>query len=186
MRRAFKSLLGAIVGTVLALGLAGCAVNPATGRPTFTAFMSAADEIRIGREEHPKILDEFGGQYHDPAIRRYLSQIGGELRRVAEEPNVPFTFTVLNSDIVNAFALPGGYVYVTAGLMALANNEAELAGVIAHEIGHIAARHTAERYSTALAARIGLDALGALTGDRLLGQGAALGATLALSSLSRE
>ena len=82
MRRAFKPLLGAIVGTVLVLGLAGCAVNPATGRPTFTAFMSAADEVRIGREEHPKILDEFGGAYHDPAIRRYLSQIGGELGRI--------------------------------------------------------------------------------------------------------
>lgn len=186
MRRAFKPLLGAIVGAVLVLGLAGCAVNPATGRPTFTAFMSAADEIRIGREEHPKILDEFGGAYHDPAIRRYLSQIGGELGRVAGKPNLPFTFTVLNSDIVNAFALPGGYVYVTAGLMALANNEAELAGVVAHEIGHIAARHTAERYSTALAAQIGLNVLGVLTGDRLLGQGAELGATLALSSFSRE
>ncbi|MGQ0662274.1 MAG: M48 family metalloprotease [Pseudomonadota bacterium] len=168
------------------LALSGCTTNPATGTQSFTAFMSPQEEIRVGREEHPKILREFGGEVHDPAIRRYVSEIGGSLARHSELPGLPFTFTVLNSDIVNAFALPGGYVYVTRGLLALASSEAELAGVLGHEIGHITARHTAQRYSAALAANLAVGILGAVTGSNLWGQVGQTVAELALAGYSRE
>lgn len=134
------------------LGLTGCTVNPATGDQSFTGFMSLEDEIKIGRDEHPKILKSFGGPYKDGAITAYVNGIGNRLAAKSELPKIKWTFTVLNSKQINAFALPGGYVYVTRGLMALASSEAELAGVIAHEIGHVTGRHTAQRYSSSIAA----------------------------------
>ena len=149
------------------MALSGCAVNPATGKTSFTAFMSREDEIRIGAEEHPKLINEFGGAYSDARLQAYVRRIGLKLARHADASGLPYTFTILNSDKVNALALPGGYVYITRGLLALAENEAEMAGVLAHEIGHVTARHTAERYSTAQATNIGLmvlDALGSAAG----------------------
>ena len=181
----FRAGLGAALAAALLFNLSGCSVNPATGRSSFTAFMSPAEEIRIGREEHPKIIKEFGGEYQDPAIRRYINEIGQRLARTSEMPDLKFTFTVLNSDIVNAFALPGGYVYVTTGLMALANNEAELASVIAHEIAHITGRHTAERYSRSVLAGFGVNTIGILTGGTLA-QAAGVGAGAYLSGFSRS
>ncbi len=180
-----RAISAAVAAGLLAATLGACAVNPATGEQTFTAFMSPAEEQRLGGQEHPKIVTEFGGGYHDPGVRAYVDGIGRRLARVSEQPGLPFTFTVLNSDVVNAFALPGGYVYVTAGLMALANNEAELAGVIGHEIGHVTARHTAERYSQAVIAQLGVGLLGAITGGQAAGDLAGLGAGAYLSGYSR-
>ncbi|HLB79589.1 MAG TPA: M48 family metalloprotease [Dongiaceae bacterium] len=170
----------------LALAAAGCTVNPATGEQSFTAFMSEGDEIRIGRETHPKLLEEFGGAYDDPEIARYVASIGGFLASTSERPNLPFTFTVVDSPMVNAFALPGGYVYVTRGLLALAGNEAELAGVLAHEIGHVTARHAAQRYSQAVLAQIGLAGLGLATGSGALADIAGAGAAIYLQGYSRD
>ena len=107
----------------------------------------------FGQEQHPKILKEFGGVYQKPDLARYVGSIGQLLARTSETPSFTFTFTVLNSPVINAFATPGGFVYVTRGLLALADNEAELAGVLAHEIGHVVARHSAQRYSQAVAAK---------------------------------
>src|SRR5262245_45165788 len=104
-------------------------VNPATGQTEFTA-MSPAQERQVGRQQHPQVTAEFGGAYQDPALQAYVSRIGDELAAVSELPDLEFTFMLLNSGVVNAFALPGGYVYVTRGLLALADNEAELAGVM--------------------------------------------------------
>ena len=132
--------------------LGACSVNPATGNQSFTGLMSTNDEIRIGRKEHPKILKAFGGRYNDNRVQTYVNKIGNHLAKKSELPNIKWTFTVLNSPLVNALALPGGYIYVTRGLMALASNEAEPAGVIAHEIGHVTARHTAQRYSSSMLA----------------------------------
>ena len=130
-------------------------VNPATGRTEFTA-MSPAQEIEVGRQQHPQILMQFGDAYHDPQLQAYVTRIGNQLKAVSELPDLDFTFTVLNSDVVNAFALPGGYVYITRGLLALADNEAELAGVMAHEIGHVTARHSAQRHSRGVLAQGGV------------------------------
>ena len=144
-----------LVLTLAALSfLGGCSTNPATGSQSFTAFMSPEDEARVGAEEHPKILRELGGAYKAIPLDAYVRKIGTKLASVSEMPNVPWHFTVLNDPQVNAFALPGGYVYITRGLLALAENEAEMASVLAHEIGHVTARHAAQRYSTTMATQI--------------------------------
>ena len=172
---------------VAVASLAACtSVNPATGERQFTAFMSPAKEAIVGAEEHPKMLERFGGAYEDAALGGYIAEIGGRLVHHPEFANRRFTITVLNSPEVNAFALPGGYVYLTRGLLALANSEAEVAGVLAHEIGHVAARHTAERFSRAMIAQLGTVALGALTESGQVADLARLGTGLYLAGYSRE
>lgn len=156
---------------VLSGALAGCATqsSPATGR-TFSSPISAQQEAALGKKEHPKILAEFGGAYTEkPDLGPYVNSIGQFLASTGERPDVQFTFTLLNSPDVNAFAVPGGYIYVTRGLMALANNEAEFASVVGHEIGHINARHTAERagqQQTAQLSVLGATLLGAILGGQ--------------------
>ncbi len=169
----------------LALLLAGCSVNPATGERNFTAFMSPEDELRVGREQHPKILKEFGGAYDHARANAYVNAVGQQLARQSDLPNLKFTFTVLDSDVINAFALPGGYVYISRGLLALANTEAELAGVLAHEIGHVTARHSAQRYSSSVVAGLGTALLGVVAGGGAaqLGQ---QGAAAYLQGYSRD
>lgn len=155
---------GLLLGTSLSLTSA-CTqvVNPATGKSEFTA-MSPDQELAVGKEQHPKILQQFGGNYSDNELQAYITNIGNKLQAVSELPDQKFTFTLLNSDVVNAFALPGGYVYISRGLMALAENEAEVAGVLAHEIGHVTARHSAQRYSRGVGAQIGVAGASILAG----------------------
>ncbi len=180
--------IGLLFAALLVFGpaLAGCSTNPATGQSSFTAFMSEEDELRVGREEHPKIIEEFGGAYDNPEVTKYVDSIGQFLASTSERPDLEFTFTVLDSPVVNAFALPGGYVYITRGLLALANSEAEVAGVLGHEIGHVTARHTAQRYSQSVLANIGLIALAIGTGSEALANLAGSGAAAYLQSYSRD
>jgi predicted Zn-dependent protease len=171
MKRAerFFAAAAAALAAASLLALPACtSVNPATGEQSFTAFMSPAEELKVGREEHPKVLDQFGGGYDHDGLAAYVDGIGRRLKATSEMPELDFTFTVLDSEVVNAFALPGGYVYVSRGLLALANNEAELAGVMAHEIGHVTGRHSAQRYSTAVATNLGTTGL-AILGSIFLG-----------------
>ena len=188
-----RLLIALLLAAALALP-AACArvVNPATGQTEFTA-MSQAQELQIGQEQHPQVLMQFGGAYEDPELQAYVTRIGERLAAVSELPELDFTFTVLNSEVINAFALPGGYVYITRGLLALADNEAELAGVMAHEIGHVTARHSAQRYSRGVLAQGGL-AIGTIVAG-VLGGGAAadlvqqaggLGAQAYLAGYSRD
>ncbi|MEQ8813637.1 MAG: M48 family metalloprotease [Thalassobaculum sp.] len=168
-----------------ATGLTGCSTNPATGQQVFT-LMSPEEERKVGAAEHPKILAEFGGAYDDQAIQAYVSQLGAGLVANSEQAGLPFRFTVLDSPMVNAFALPGGYVYVTRGLMALAESEAELAGVIGHEIGHVTARHGAQQQGRAVGVELIAGLLGVLSGNSGVAQaGSAIGG-LYLRSYSRE
>ena len=147
--------------------------------------MSPEDELRVGREQHPKILQEFGGTYDHARANAYINAVGQKLARQSDLPNLKFTFTVLDSDVINAFALPGGYVYISRGLLALANTEAEIAGVLAHEIGHVTARHSAQRYSSTVVAGLGTALLGVVAGGGVaqLGQ---QGAAAYLQSYSRD
>jgi predicted Zn-dependent protease len=172
------------------LALGACTVNPATGKQSFTGFMSRSDEMEVGSKEHPKILKEYGGRYDGNGINAYVRDIGLGLARVSEVAGLPYTFTVLNDDKVNAFALPGGYVYITRGLLALADNEAEMAGVLAHEIGHVTARHTAQRYSQAMATNLSLQLLSAIGGSAGmpagLGSLVSFGVQAVLQGYSRE
>jgi predicted Zn-dependent protease len=176
-----RNPLAPLLLAAAALGLNACsyATSPATGRQFLTP-VSEKQEAQMGAEEHPKILQEFGGAYSEkPNLNAYVNQIGQTVSQHAERKDVTYTFTVLNSDEINAFALPGGYVYVTRGLLALANNEAELAGVLGHEIGHVNARHTAERMgqqqTASVLSTIGVAAATILGGDALgqLASGAA-------------
>jgi len=172
------------------LFITSCSTNKATGNQSFTAFMSEEKERSVGAEEHPKIMKEFGGAYGSLLLRTYVNSIGKALAQISEVPNVPYRFTILNDEKVNAFALPGGYVYITRGLLALAENEAEIAGVLAHEIGHITARHTAQRYSASIATNIGLSVLGVLSTaagvPSGLGQAVSYGAQAAVQGYSRQ
>jgi predicted Zn-dependent protease len=178
------ALLTAAFG-LLAGGGCSTGSSPATGR-TFSTPISEQQEAQLGREEHPKILAEFGGEYkEDPELTAYVSSVGQFIAATSERTDVKYTFTVLNTPDVNAFAVPGGYIYTTRGLLALANNEAELASVLGHETGHITARHTAERAGQAQTAQIGT--LLAVLGGALLGgeTGAQLGGQLAMPMAQR-
>jgi predicted Zn-dependent protease len=122
--------------------------------------MTEKQEIRLGRESHVQIEREFGGVYPDPQIQQYVNSIGMEMARYAGRPNMDWQFRVLNSDQVNAFAVPGGYIYLTRGLLFRMRNEAQLAGVLAHEAGHIAHRDSVQQIQQAQ----GLNLLAGLAG----------------------
>ena len=167
--------------------LGGCiSTNRATGDTSFTGLMSIQDDIEMGRREHPKLVKQFGGEYENARLQSYVTRLGEKAAAYAEYQEFPYKFTIVNSPIINAFALPGGFVYVSRGLLSFASNEAELMGVISHEIGHVNARHTAERVSSSQLAQ-GLVLLGAVaTGSRELAQAGSSVAGLALQSFSRE
>jgi len=176
----------------IGLSLAGCSSNPATGGKDIS-FMSEDDEKRIGDENHPKILKQFGGEYNDPNLKSYVKSLGSVLAASSELPNIKWTFTLLDSDVTNAFALPGGYVYVTRGLLSLAETEGQLAAVIGHEIGHVTARHGAQRQAQGTLAGIGAvgaSILGSIfvgpDAGRAIGQLANVGAQGYLASYSRD
>ncbi len=113
--RIIERLRGGLAGALLTISAAassvggfGAAASSATAADAFTPFMSEAEEDRIGKEEHPKVLQEFGGAYPDASIQKYVTSLGGLLKATTPQVNKPYTFTVLDSDVVNAFALPGG------------------------------------------------------------------------------
>lgn len=136
--------------------LCGCyTTNPVSGQRAFVGSMDTQAEIQFGRQNHEAAQAQFGGPYDNPRIQRYVNEMGQELARNAERQDLGYTFTVLNTDLMNAFAMPGGYVYITRGIIAMADNEAELAGVIGHEIGHVAALHSAQRFGRQQALGIG-------------------------------
>ena len=175
-----------LAATASALGLGGCSgSDPATGSQIFTAGMSPAREATIGRANHPKFVKVFGGEYGSQELKEYVTSVGRFLASTSELPNLEFTFTILNSPTVNAFAAPGGYIYLTRGLLALANDEAEIAAVLAHEIGHITARHGARSHGRNVLATIGMIGLNILGGGRY-DDIAKLGTAGVLRSFSRE
>ncbi len=104
-----------------------------------------AESVAMGARDHPKVLQRYGGAVRNPALAAYVAAIGAEMVAVSDRADEAWRFTVLDSGEVNAFALPGGYVYVTRGLLALANNESELAAVLAHEITHVVQAHVEAR-----------------------------------------
>ena len=144
--------------TALALCL-GCAVNPATGEREFS-LMSEQQEIGIGQEMDKQIAQEMG-LYEDTDLQSFVSEVGQRLAQASERPHLPWKFTLVDSPAINAFALPGGYIYLTRGIMPFLADEAEMAGVLGHEIGHVTARHSAQQYSRATGAQLGL-ALGGI------------------------
>ena len=127
------------------LVLSGCARNPVTGKRQIV-LISESQEIAYGREAHPEVLGQFG-RVEDSDLQGYFNQIGQKLAVLSHRPELEWHFNVVDSPIVNAFALPGGYIYFTREILAYMNNEAELAGVMGHEIGHVTARHSVSQIS---------------------------------------
>lgn len=157
---------------VLAALITGCASNPATESPDLV-LMSEKSEIELGKKLHPKVIADFG-VYPDPQLQEYVNDIGQRLAAVSERAHLDWYFTVLDDETVNAFAMPGGYVYITRGILAHLNSEAELAAVLGHEIGHITARHQVKRDTSnkLLGAAALLSTLA--TGSSIAGQGTSL------------
>ena len=163
-----------LVAIALAAGtLAACGtnvVNPVTGK-TERSVMSEADEIAEGRKAHAQVLQEYG-VIKNPAVQNFVNDVGQRLAKQSQRANLQWTFTALDSPEINAFALPGGYVYITRGLMVYLESEADLAGVIGHEIGHVTARHGAQRATRQQNAGLGVLAasvLGAVLEARGMG-----------------
>lgn len=156
-RRRGRSSLGRRLRTSLLLVPAvalGCAVNPATGERQLS-LVSESQEIAMGREYDPQVVAEMG-LYPDPELQEYVSELGMEMARASERPDLPWTFRVLDDPLVNAFAVPGGFVYITRGILAHMDSEAELAGILGHEIGHVTARHSVNQMSRQQLAQLGL------------------------------
>ena len=134
--------------------VAACAKNPATGSNQLM-LVSESQEVEMGRQADQEIVASLG-LYPDSAWQRYIQAFGSRLAAASERPNLPWTFRVVDDATVNAFAVPGGFIYVTRGILATLNSEAELAGVVGHEIGHVTARHTAASLSRQQIAQLGL------------------------------
>ena len=165
--------------------VSGCVQNKATGDRQLV-ILSQDEENNIGAREHPKIIKAFGGIYEDKNLQEYINNIGNRLAANSELPDIRWTFTILDSPVVNAFALPGGYIYVTRGLISLANDESEIASVIGHEIAHVTARHTAERHAKATISGLGLEILDIVIGRPIVSNLANIGMQGILSSFSRS
>jgi predicted Zn-dependent protease len=131
-----------------------CARNPVTGKKQ-VVLMSENQEIAMGKEADPQIVAQFG-LYEDSAIQNFIREKGKQMAAISHRPKLDYTFRVLNSEVVNAFAVPGGYVYFTRGIMTYLNSEAEFASVLGHEIGHIAHRHTVEQQRNAILGQLAI------------------------------
>ncbi len=138
----------------LAFGTSGCSTNPATGKSQL-AMISEAQEIEIGKEADGDVVASLG-LVDDPELQSYFATLGKKLAADSERPHLPWTFRVVDDPVVNAFAIPGGFIYVTRGLLGNLTSEAELAAVVGHEIGHVTARHSVEQMSRQQLAQIGL------------------------------
>ena len=141
-------------GLALAM-LAGCAQNPVTGQSDFV-MMSESQEIASGRQYDEQVIKKQYKVYESKALQDYVNSVGQRLAKQSHRPALKFRFTVLDTPEINAFALPGGFVYITRGILAYLNSEAELAAVLGHEIGHVTARHPVRQQSAAQATNIGL------------------------------
>jgi predicted Zn-dependent protease len=150
----FHQPVTALMACFLLLFLAHCSTNPATGKRQL-AMVGEEQEIAMGREAAQQVAQSIG-LYQDDELQAYVSRLGKKLAADSERPNLPWSFQVVDDPSVNAFALPGGFIYVTRGLMAHLTSEAELVSVLGHEIGHVTGRHSVEQMSKAQLAQIGL------------------------------
>ncbi len=168
----------------IAAYLTGCAANPVTGKQDLV-FMSEKQEIELGRRYHQEILKQYK-VYEDERLQQYVSDIVEDLSAQSHRSDLIFHATVLDSPQVNAFALPGGYVYVTRGIMAYMNTEAELAGVLGHEIGHVTARHGVRQQSASTIAQIFSTAAVIATGSRAIADASNIAGTALIRGYGRE
>jgi len=165
--------------------VAACATNPVTGKPELS-LVSEQQEIQMGQQGAQQVAQEVG-LIKDQALQNYVQSVGSAIATKSERPNLPWTFRAVDDPSPNAFALPGGYVFVTRGLLDLMNNEAELASVLGHEIGHVTARHSVHQMSEQQLAQLALG-VGAILSPTVaqLGEAASQGLGLLFLKYSRD
>ncbi|WP_193164951.1 M48 family metalloprotease [Microbulbifer hainanensis] len=173
-----------ILAGVLIAATAGCAFNPATNRPDLV-LMSEDKEIEIGKEMHQKLVDSTP-IYNDPVLTAYVDFVGQKVAAASDRPNLKYHFTIIDSQDINAFALPGGYVYINRGLLTYLHSEAEMAAVLAHEIGHITARHAVRQKTAATGAGVASVLSVLVTGSGVVGDVTNLWSTAAVKGYGRE
>ena len=177
--------------SVLGFGLIGliywtssCAVNPVSGKQELM-LLSESSEIDLGRKTDAEVAKEYG-VLEDPKLTAYLNDFCQRLGKVSHRPQLNYQFKIVDASVVNAFAVPGGYVYFSRGILATLNSEAELVGVMGHEIGHIAARHSAKQYSRAQLTQVGLGLGSVFVDSPVLSGLAQLGAQMLFLRFSRD
>jgi predicted Zn-dependent protease len=149
----FKDLLN-FCSVFILLTLTACAINPVTGKKQIV-LMSEAQEVAMGQQADPEIVSFFG-LYEDPQLQEFITATGNDMAAISHRPKLAYEFKIVDSPVINAFAVPGGFVYFTRGIMAHFNNEAEFAGVLGHEIGHVTARHSVIQQRNQLFGQLGL------------------------------
>lgn len=166
---------------------AACATNPVTHKREFN-IVSESQEIQLGQQSHEEVIRQYGIYNEKPELNRLVDTVGHRLAAVSDRPNLPWHFTIIDTPTVNAMALPGGYVYITRGMLERINSEDELAGVLGHEITHVTARHAAEQMSRAQLAQLGMVLGSVVAGPQAtqaFGQLAELGVNLLFLRYSR-
>jgi predicted Zn-dependent protease len=171
--------------TILACLAAACATNPVTGKREIS-LVSEAQEIAMGQQADAEVRREMG-LYDNAELQRYVEDIGFRLAKLSHRPNLPWQFAVVDHPAVNAFALPGGFIYITRGILPYLADEAELAGVLGHEIGHVTARHSAQQATRAMGGQLGMIALGVFVpATRPLGDLTAVGLGVLFMKFGRD
>ncbi|WP_149746722.1 M48 family metalloprotease [Rhizobium sp. RU35A] len=183
----------ALAGTAL---LSGCqsvidqtyesSVKPSSNPQIVDEVQKNDPRAQMGAREHPRIVASYGGEYHDAKTERLVARIAGALTAVSENPNQSYRITILNSPAINAFALPGGYLYVTRGLLALANDASEVAAVLSHEMAHVTANHGIERQKREEAEVIASRVVAEVLSSDLAGKQALARGKLRLAAFSRQ
>ncbi len=153
-KRRTRWIAPGLVLLVAVISTAACAVNPVSGRHELM-LVSEEEEVKLGRQTDAGVIREYG-LYENQRLTGYVDEMGQRLGKLSHRPDLEWHFKILDASVVNAFAAPGGYVYFTRGILAALNSEAELAGVMGHEIGHVTARHSAQQISKAQMAQFGL------------------------------
>lgn len=187
----YRLKLQAAVFIMMLVLLAGCAVNPVTGRQELALFqVSTSEEIRLGQQTFPRALQQLGGEYGDPQLAEYVQRVGDALAKVSQRPDLPYQFKVVNDSAPNAFALPGGFIAISRGLLVALENEAQLASVLGHELGHVTARHSVQAMQRGSLLGLGTAVLGGVAGQGGYGivaqQAGQLAAGLLENTYSRE
>ncbi|BFM14898.1 M48 family metalloprotease [Maricurvus nonylphenolicus] len=186
-KRSHKLIVAACSAALLTFS-SGCAINPATGTPDLV-LMSEDSEIKKGKELHEKLMEGMA-IYQDEKLQTYIEEIGQTLVKNSDRPDIAYTFTIIDSPDINAFALPGGYIYINRGLIGFLKNEAQLAAVLAHEIGHVTARHAVRQDAAKTGAKVGSTAASIIsvltTGNTALGDVTGLWSSAAVMGYGRE
>lgn len=161
-------------------------LKPSDNPQTVEEVQKNDPRAQMGAREHPRIVASYGGEYHDEKTERLVARITGALTAVSENPQQSYRITILNSPAINAFALPGGYLYVTRGLLALANDASEVAAVLSHEMGHVTANHGIERQRREEAEVIASRVVAEVLSSDLAGKQALARGKLRLAAFSRQ